>query len=183
MGNGWDCQLGNTSVAALRQVLGTCAVASARSRLATLAAGLPSRGEWLYELKFDGYRILTRFQHGKPALITRRGNDWSSKMPQLARELNAGGCTHDVRGSLAIEPGSGWKSPRDFEMMRKSTRPGAAVSLPGVGSRDPVLRRQETTRAHPAAQGVIVFAFLTGTGRPRRAWRAFFTYRGKPRPS
>ena len=56
-------------------------------QLATLAAGLPSRGEWLYEIKFDGYRILTRFQDGKPALITRRGNDWSSKMPQLTKEL------------------------------------------------------------------------------------------------
>src|SRR4051812_564407 len=56
-------------------------------QLASLAAGLPPRGEWLYEIKFDGYRILTRFQDGQPALITRRGNDWSSKMPQLAREL------------------------------------------------------------------------------------------------
>jgi bifunctional non-homologous end joining protein LigD len=56
-------------------------------QLATLAAGVPSRGEWLYEIKFDGYRILTRFDNGKPALLTRRGHDWSSKMPQLVREL------------------------------------------------------------------------------------------------
>src|SRR5690242_11802402 len=56
-------------------------------QLATLAAGIPSRGEWLYEIKFDGYRILTRFDNGKPALITRRGHDWSSKMPQLIAEV------------------------------------------------------------------------------------------------
>lgn len=56
-------------------------------QLATLASGIPSAGEWLYEIKFDGYRILTRYQNGKPALITRRGHDWSDKMPQLVVEL------------------------------------------------------------------------------------------------
>ena len=56
-------------------------------QLATLSADVPARGDWLYEIKFDGYRLLARFENGKPALITRRGNDWSSKMPGLIREL------------------------------------------------------------------------------------------------
>ena len=42
---------------------------------------------WLYEVKFDGYRILTRFERGKPQIFTRRGHDWTDRMPALADEL------------------------------------------------------------------------------------------------
>ncbi len=56
-------------------------------QLATLAAGVPATGDWLYEIKFDGYRIMARIAKGKVALITRGGHDWSSKMPALVSEL------------------------------------------------------------------------------------------------
>ncbi len=56
-------------------------------QLATLATGVPVAGQWLFEIKFDGYRIMTRIQNGKASLITRGGHDWSSKMPGLVREL------------------------------------------------------------------------------------------------
>ncbi|NDZ16289.1 DNA ligase D [Variovorax sp. WS11] len=56
-------------------------------QLATLATGVPSSGRWLYEIKFDGYRLLARIDAGKAALITRNGHDWTSKMPGLAREI------------------------------------------------------------------------------------------------
>jgi bifunctional non-homologous end joining protein LigD len=58
-------------------------------QLATLATGIPANGHWTYELKFDGYRLLTRFDKGRPTLITRGGHDWSSKMPGLVKELSA----------------------------------------------------------------------------------------------
>jgi bifunctional non-homologous end joining protein LigD len=56
-------------------------------QLATLVSAAPTTGDWIYEVKFDGYRILTRIKHGKPALFTRRGHDWSSKMPALVEQL------------------------------------------------------------------------------------------------
>ncbi|CAN5466377.1 DNA ligase D [soil metagenome] len=58
-------------------------------QLATLATGVPANGEWLYEIKFDGYRIMARIENGKAALITRGGHDWSHKMPGLVGELEA----------------------------------------------------------------------------------------------
>jgi bifunctional non-homologous end joining protein LigD len=58
-----------------------------KPQLATLAAGIPSSGEWLYEIKFDGYRIMARIDQGKVALITRGGHDWAGKMPGLVAEL------------------------------------------------------------------------------------------------
>jgi bifunctional non-homologous end joining protein LigD len=56
-------------------------------QLATLSTGIPNTGEWKYEIKFDGYRIMTRIEAGKASLITRGGHDWSAKMPQLVEEL------------------------------------------------------------------------------------------------
>ena len=56
-------------------------------QLATLATGVPADGEWVYEIKFDGYRVMARIQCGKASLITRGGHDWSAKMPQLVQEL------------------------------------------------------------------------------------------------
>jgi bifunctional non-homologous end joining protein LigD len=57
-------------------------------QLATLATGVPADGEWLFEIKLDGYRLMTRIEeNGEPRLITRGSHDWTSKMPGLAREL------------------------------------------------------------------------------------------------
>jgi bifunctional non-homologous end joining protein LigD len=51
---------------------------------------LPPNGRWIYEIKFDGYRMLARFDGAaKPRLFTRNGHDWSSKMPLLIDELAA----------------------------------------------------------------------------------------------
>lgn len=56
-------------------------------QLATLAAAIPTSGEWLYEIKFDGYRLMARIEKGKVALLTRGGHDWAGKMPKLVDEL------------------------------------------------------------------------------------------------
>ena len=56
-------------------------------QLATLSSGLPTVGDWHFEIKFDGYRILARIDKGVPHLITRGGHDWSHKMPGLVQEL------------------------------------------------------------------------------------------------
>lgn len=54
--------------------------------LATLASAAPANpDDWLYELKFDGYRILARIDGDKVQCITRNGNDWTSKLPALAK--------------------------------------------------------------------------------------------------
>ena len=54
--------------------------------LATLASAPPS-GDWLYELKFDGYRILTRIMNGEVRMFTRNGNDWTDRLPLQVEAL------------------------------------------------------------------------------------------------
>jgi bifunctional non-homologous end joining protein LigD len=58
-------------------------------QLATLVESEPEQGDWLYELKFDGYRLMARLGAGKVNCFTRNGHDWTEKMPQLATSLRA----------------------------------------------------------------------------------------------
>jgi len=57
-------------------------------QLATLVDGPPADPEnWVYEIKFDGYRLLVRV-HGKSIqLFTRNGNDWTDKLQPLYKAL------------------------------------------------------------------------------------------------
>ncbi|QQQ48817.1 DNA ligase D [Pseudomonas syringae] len=55
-------------------------------QLATLVEAPPS-GDWLYEIKFDGYRMLTRIQGDDVRLFTRNGHDWTERLPELVKAL------------------------------------------------------------------------------------------------
>ena len=44
----------------------------------------PDGPEWLHEIKFDGYRIHARLDHGVVRLLTRTGLDWMHKYPPIA---------------------------------------------------------------------------------------------------
>lgn len=48
---------------------------------------------WVYELKFDGYRLMARRESGEVQLITRNGHDWTSRMPRVAAAVKALGFT------------------------------------------------------------------------------------------
>lgn len=59
-------------------------------QLATLAKAPPTEvADWLWELKFDGYRLLARKQGKTVRLFTRNGHDWTGRMPTLAKEVAA----------------------------------------------------------------------------------------------
>ena len=58
-------------------------------QLATLARAAPMRGEWLYELKFDGYRLLARIERGSARLFTRNGHNWTDRMKPLAAAVQS----------------------------------------------------------------------------------------------
>lgn len=62
--------------------------AQLQPQLATLVDSPPS-GDWRYEVKFDGYRILARIDGDDVRLFTRNGHDWSGKMPRQVAALRA----------------------------------------------------------------------------------------------
>ena len=56
-------------------------------QLATLVEEPPRSGDWVYEVKYDGYRLLAKLEKGEARLFTRAGNDWTARMPHLAAAL------------------------------------------------------------------------------------------------
>ncbi|MFJ5284255.1 DNA ligase D [Pseudomonas sp. NPDC088429] len=62
--------------------------AQLKPELATLVDCAPE-GQWSYEIKFDGYRIMARIDHDQVQLFTRNGHDWTHKLPQQAEALAA----------------------------------------------------------------------------------------------
>lgn len=56
-------------------------------QLATLVDHMPSSGDWLHEIKYDGYRILCCIRRGTVTLYTRNGNDWTAKLHAQAEAI------------------------------------------------------------------------------------------------
>ncbi|HSS27580.1 MAG TPA: DNA ligase D [Usitatibacter sp.] len=56
-------------------------------QLATLVDSPPAGKGWIYEVKFDGYRVLARIEGDDVRLFTRNGNNWTSRMKALAAEV------------------------------------------------------------------------------------------------
>ena len=62
----------------------------------------PSGPGWLHEIKHDGFRIMARRDAAGTRLITRNGNDFTARFPQIAAAVAAlplRSCVIDARRS------------------------------------------------------------------------------------
>jgi bifunctional non-homologous end joining protein LigD len=67
-------------------------------QLALETTSTPNTDDWIHELKLDGYRIQARKSGTKVELLTRKGIDWTHRMPTVAKavaRLPAHDCTLD----------------------------------------------------------------------------------------
>jgi bifunctional non-homologous end joining protein LigD len=55
--------------------------------LATLGSAVPSGSEWLYEVKWDGYRALCFVEGGKVRMLSRRGTKLDKQFASVAQAL------------------------------------------------------------------------------------------------
>lgn len=124
-----------------------------KPQLATLVDGVPRQAEdWLYEMKFDGYRLLVRIDGDDVRLYTRNGHDWSAKLPHLVaafRRLPAKSAWVD--GEIVILGREGVPSfqalQNAFDGQRTQDIIFYAFDLPFIGGRD---LRQEPLRVRRA---------------------------------
>ena len=58
-------------------------------QLCTLVARATSAPGWAHEVKFDGYRMQLRVEHGDAQLRTRKGLDWTAKFAGIAAAASA----------------------------------------------------------------------------------------------
>lgn len=95
--------------------------------LATLADEAPRDGGWVYELKYDGYRVLTFLEGGKARFVTRNGKDWTEQFVALAdavEGLPVEGAVLD--GEVAVlQPGG----TTDFQALQNALRGGKQAKL------------------------------------------------------
>ncbi len=113
-----DAHLDNARSAALPEII--------KPELATLVESAPE-GDWRYEIKFDGYRIMARVEDGKVQLFTRNGHDWTHKLARQAEAI----------ASLALE--SAWldgemvvandKGVPDFQALQNAFEAGRSGNI------------------------------------------------------
>ncbi len=90
-------------------------------QLAKLVNGIPEGDEWVYELKYDGYRIIAYVEGNRVRLITRNGNDYTKRFADIAYSLTdwAAGRAMILDGEMVITDGSG---KTDFQALQNYTR-------------------------------------------------------------
>ncbi len=90
-------------------------------QLAKLVARAPEGGDWVYELKYDGYRILAYIECGTVRLMTRNNLDYTGRFSPVADALRtwAKGRAMVLDGEMAVADESG---RTDFQALQQYIR-------------------------------------------------------------
>lgn len=97
-----------------------------KPELATLVESAPD-GEWLYEIKFDGYRVMARIADGDVRLLTRNGHDWTHKLPRQAEALAALGLESAwLDGEMVVANDQGVP---DFQALQNAFEAGSSGNI------------------------------------------------------
>ncbi|MBA1193119.1 DNA ligase D [Pseudomonas entomophila] len=126
-------------------------------QLATLVDA-PPEGDWRYEVKFDGYRILARIEGDDVRLSTRSGNDWSAKLPHQVEALRALGVDSAwLDGEVVVTDADGHADfqalQNAFDTARSDTITYYVFDLPFLGGQD--LRQHPLSARREALQALL----------------------------
>jgi bifunctional non-homologous end joining protein LigD len=126
-------------------------------QLAKLVSAVPKGEDWLFELKYDGYRIITYIEGGGVRLVTRNGKDYTDRFHSVAASLAdwAGDRAMVLDGEMAVTDASG---KTDFQALQNYMKNPQGqnliyivfdlLALDGEDLRGlPLVRRKETLEA------------------------------------
>lgn len=142
-------------------------------QLATLVNRVPEGEGWLYELKFDGYRIIAHVENDRdPRLITRNNNDWTARFQVVADALAELPVTYAIFDGEVVSLDTNGVS--NFQQLQNSIKTDDTRSLvyyifdvPYLDGFDltatPLIERKKTLArllhaANPANDGVICYS-------------------------
>ena len=98
-----------------------------KPQLTQLVDQAPDGSGWLHEIKFDGYRMHARLDHGAVKLLSCTGLDWTHKYPPIASAVAAlGGRQAYLDGELC---GVGPDGVTSFNMIQLASDAGNAAGL------------------------------------------------------
>lgn len=91
-------------------------------QFATLVGEAPEGGDWLAEMKYDGYRALIAVAGDKARVYTRSGLDWTAKFPGIAAAAASLGVRSAlIDGEIVAFDGNG---KTDFSTLQKAIKAG-----------------------------------------------------------
>lgn len=116
-------------------------------QLARLANTVPEGDDWLYELKYDGYRTIAYLEGSNVRLLTRNGKDYTSRFQDIAYSLSdwAAARTMILDGEMVVTDAEG---KTDFQALQSYMKNPRGKSLT-----------------------YIIFDLLTLDGEDLRGWR------------
>jgi bifunctional non-homologous end joining protein LigD len=144
--------------------------------LPTLVDRPPEGPEWLHEIKLDGYRVLWRIAGGKNRFLTRTGQDWTARFPELAK-LRLEADTALVDGEIVATDGRGSSSFEALQEALSANRTAdlkfCAFDLLHLDGEDLQARSldarkarlQALLRASPASDRIAFSAHIEGRGQ------------------
>jgi bifunctional non-homologous end joining protein LigD len=94
-------------------------------QLPTLVDQPPEGPEWLHEIKLDRYRVLWRISDGETRILTRTGQDWTDRFPELA-QLRLNGEAALVDGEIVANDADGVSS---FQALQEALSAGRTADL------------------------------------------------------
>lgn len=146
-------------------------------QLCTLVDEPPAGPGWVFELKYDGYRMQADLRDGKVRLLTRRGLDWTHRFTAIADALARVKARRAViDGEVVVVERNGRSS---FRMLQKYLDDGSRgdlayfafdlLSLDGTDLRDEPLseRRKALKRLLGRSKGPVQLSEIL-PGRPDR---------------
>jgi bifunctional non-homologous end joining protein LigD len=90
--------------------------------LATLYDQPPAGGEWLHEIKYDGYRMEARLDDGDVQLLTRKRQDWTQRFEPVAEAVSRlPAATALLDGEIVVENARGIS---DFSLLQIDLKDG-----------------------------------------------------------
>jgi bifunctional non-homologous end joining protein LigD len=129
--------------------------------LATLATETPGTGDWLHEIKYDGYRIAARIDGSGVHLFSRSGLDWTARFSGVAKALGAlpaSGTWLDGEAVVFDERGVS-----DFGALQRALKEGRAEDVAYVAF-DLLFEDGEDLRELPLTQRKLRLERLLGRG-------------------
>ncbi len=146
-------------------------------QLARLVSAVPEGEDWLYELKYDGYRILAYLEGRNVQLQTRGGIDYTNRFQGIADSLIdwASGRAMVLDGEMVITDAKG---KTDFQALQNYMRNPEGkkttyivfdlLALDGKDLRgDPLIQRKETLEAlmKDAPKSLYYSKHMKGNGK------------------